>query len=83
MPRSLMSLRDVSDLQSTESDKFYIRPRLLGGLNVALAVQRNVAEGIAVNELDGPIEDADQALQNAEADLGADIATLGSIVLRD
>jgi hypothetical protein len=48
-------------------------------LDVALAVQRHVAEGVAVDELHGPFKNANETAENAEADL-AKIAITGCLV---
>lgn len=58
-------------------------PGTLRCVNIALSVQRNVAESIAVEELDCPIQEANQAAQTAEQDTTDDITVARCVLLRD
>jgi hypothetical protein len=58
-------------------------PSVLCALEVVLAVQRHVAEGIAVDELNSPIEQANDALQEAKGNAAAHVASLGLLLLRN
>lgn len=58
-------------------------PRILGSLNVALAVKCDVAERVAVDELHCPVEQTNKALQDAEEYASHDIAFLRGRLLRN
>ena len=58
------------------------RPGLLGGGEVALAVEGNVAECVAVDELYGPVEQADDALQDEEEAVSGKVAGVSLALLR-
>jgi hypothetical protein len=55
-------------------------PSRFCALDVALTVQRHVAEGIAVDELHGPLENADETAQNAESNLANNVAITSCLV---
>lgn len=44
----------------------HLLPCILRSGDVALSVERNVAERVSVQELDSPVQDANQAAQDAE-----------------
>jgi hypothetical protein len=51
-------------------------PGSLGSIDIAFAIERDVAERISVQELDSPVQDANQTPQDAE-ECGADQVTIG------
>lgn len=55
-------------------------PCVLSSRDVGLAVEGNVGEGIAVEELNSPVKDANEATKDAEKDRANQI-TLGGILL--
>lgn len=61
----------------------YIRPCVFCGGDVALAVQGDVGKGVAVDELDRPIEKSDEPLQNTKGAFGGEVAVVGLGLLRD
>ena len=60
-----------------------VPPGFFSSGDVSLAVEGDVGEGVAVDELDGPVEDADEAAEHAERDRRDDVAGLGFLLLRD
>ena len=66
--------------QGVHSTVFNHGPCGFRALDVALAVQRHVAEGVAVDELHGPFEDANETAENAEADLANEVSIAGCLV---
>lgn len=61
-------------------------PGVLGGGDVRLAVQRNVAEGVAVKELESPLNQSEEAVQDAKdchADEATDTTLLHGLALGD
>lgn len=61
----------------------YIRPGVFRGCNIALSVKCDVTESIAIDELHRPVEDANDALQNAEGATGSDVAGVRFLLLCD
>lgn len=60
-----------------------VLPGVLGGRDVGFAVEGNVGKGVVVDELDGPVEEADETAEEAEEDGADDVAGLGFAALRD
>ena len=62
---------------------FHHLPRVLRGGDVRLAVERDMGEGVAVDERDGPVEEADEAAEHAEHDAADEVALRGFVLLSD
>ena len=56
-------------------------PRILRGGDVRFAVERDVREGVAIDELHRPVEEGDDALEAAEREGGDDVALLRFLLL--
>ena len=59
-----------------------LRPGILRGRDVRLPVQCNMRERISVQELHRPVQQADQAAENAESDHADDVAVLCALLSR-
>jgi hypothetical protein len=66
--------------QSVHSAVFDHGPGCFGALDVALAVQRHVAESVTVDELHSPLEDPNKTTQDAEANLADNVAVASCLV---
>lgn len=54
-------------------------PGVLGCRDVCFAVERDVAEGVSVEEGDGPVQQANQTAQDAKQDVADHVAVRGSL----
>lgn len=48
-------------------------PGILGRREVGLSVESNVAEGISVEEIDSPLQDAENTSKNTEQNIAKDV----------
>ena len=81
MPRSLIILQEsVLMLPGVKRQKNLL-PSILRSSDVALSVKRDVAECVSVQELDSPVEDANQTAQDAKQNRPHHVAITGSIAL--
>jgi hypothetical protein len=80
MPRFLINLAKCEH-PFCKVQMHNLRPSIFGCRKVALAVQGNGDEGVSVDELNCPIQDADKAPQNTEEDSSQNIAlsSLGTL----
>lgn len=58
---------------------FYERPSSLGSFEVRLAIQCNVAESVPVDELHGPLNEPENALEDAERTVRCEVAAIGRL----
>lgn len=88
IPRSLIILESyVSQCTPVYTvPRNFIPPSIFGRLEVRSAVESNVGEGVSVDKLDDPLQDRDQASQEAEENVADDISLSAFLVsggLRD